>query len=80
VTTIIPPVTTEEDGYELVITAYIVDFYSAKAQVNRTIVVKPPKYDETTTAVIANGSYPYNLTAGLCTSWALISKAPGFNS
>jgi len=39
----VPPVTTAEGEYELVITAYIVDFYNAKAQVNRTIIVKPPK-------------------------------------
>jgi hypothetical protein len=43
VVTIVPPVTTAEGEYELVITAYIVDFYNAKAQVNRTIIVKPPK-------------------------------------
>ena len=74
VVTIVPPVTTDEGGYELIITAYIVDFYNAKAQVNRTVVVKPPKYDESTTAVIANGSYPYNLTHSLAFTQNLLDS------
>ena len=65
VVTIAPPVTAERSEYQLVITAYVVDFYNAKTQVNRTIVVKPPKYDETTSATMANGSYPYNLSGSL---------------
>jgi hypothetical protein len=74
VMTIVPPVTAESSGYELVITAHIVDFYNAKTQVNRTVVVKPPKYDETTTATVANGSAPFDLSGSLAFTQNLLDS------
>ena len=43
---IVPPVTIPENSYEIVVAAYIIDYFNAKTQFNVTIAVYPPKYED----------------------------------
>eukprot|EP00854_Cymbomonas_tetramitiformis_P000561 gene561-957_t len=57
---LIPPVTLYP-SFEIILTAYIVDFYNAKAQVNKTIVVYPPNTDPDAMLEIDCASSNYTL-------------------
>ena len=46
VSTFIPPVADPENGNQVIVSAFVVDFNNAKVQVNQTVVVNTPAYDD----------------------------------